>query len=174
MSNISSIETDRLLLKAIDESDAAFECELLNTPKFIAFIGDRNVRTTEEAAVYIKEKMIPQYERLGYGNYVVVRKGDNAKLGTCGLFDREGLEGIDIGFAFLPQYEGHGYAFEAASRLKEVAFSNFGLHTICAITTVDNTSSRRLIEKLGLQFIKITKLEGDDAELMYYELNILS
>lgn len=174
MTNLPYIETERLLLKAIDQSDAAFECELLNTPKFIAYIGDRNVRSEDEAAVYIKEKMLPQFERLGYGNYVVIRKDDNIKLGTCGLFGREGLDGIDIGFAFLPQYEGYGYAFEAASRLKEEAFSKFGLHTICAITTVDNTSSRRLIEKLGLQFIKIIKLEGDDTELMYYELNLLS
>jgi [ribosomal protein S5]-alanine N-acetyltransferase len=168
------METDRLYLKPIDESDATFQCELLNTPKFIEYIGDRNVRSEEDAAAYIKEKMLPQFERLGYGNYVVVRKEDNAKLGTCGLFDREGLEGIDIGFAFLPQYEGKGYAYEAAFRLQEEAFSIFGLHTMCAIATVNNISSRRLIEKLGLQFIKIIKLEGDDTELMYFELRKLS
>ncbi|MEZ5008622.1 MAG: GNAT family N-acetyltransferase [Chitinophagales bacterium] len=103
--NHKTFETERLIIRPTNESDAAFLMELLNTPKWIQNIGNRNINNLEDAKVYIQTKCTPQFERLGYGNYTVVRKSDQVKLGTCGLYDREGLEGIDIGFAFLPQYE---------------------------------------------------------------------
>ena len=90
-------------------------------------------------------------------------------MGTCGLYDREGLEGIDIGFAFLPPYEKMGYGFESAQKLKEVAASKFGVTKISGITAKENIPSQKLLEKLGLQFIKLIKLPDDEEELMYYE-----
>lgn len=100
MKTYDTFETERLLLKATSKEDASFILELLNTPKWIKNIGDRNVKSLEAAQNYILERMTPQFERLGYSNYTVIRKADGAKMGTCGLYDREGLEGIDIGFAF--------------------------------------------------------------------------
>jgi RimJ/RimL family protein N-acetyltransferase len=133
------------------------------------YIGDRDVKTVEDAVNYIKTRMLSQLERLGYANYTLVRKEDKQKIGTCGLFDREGLEGIDIGFAFLPAYEKKGYAFEAASRIKEAAFDEFGIKMISAITTKDNLSSQRLLEKLGLKLTGTTQLPDDDEELLVYK-----
>jgi RimJ/RimL family protein N-acetyltransferase len=163
------LETERLLLKPAQIEDAAFVFELLNSPKWKEFIGDRNVNSVEEAEEYIKNKMLPQFERLGYGNYMVVRKSDNVKIGSCGLYDREGLEGIDIGFAFLTAYEKKGYAFEAASRVLDVGVHHFGIKKLCAITMQTNFSSQKLLEKLGLKFIKIIQIQNDAKELMYYE-----
>ncbi|MCU4163771.1 GNAT family N-acetyltransferase [Carboxylicivirga caseinilyticus] len=165
-----TFETERLILRPISENDSELILELYNTPKFIKYIGDRNVRTVEDAKQYIREKMIPQLQRLGYSNYVLIRKEDNQKIGTCGLFDREGLEGIDIGFAFLPEYEKMGFAFEASAKLKEVAFNEFDIKTISAITAKDNFSSQKLIEKLGLRLIGTTKLPNDDEELLVYKI----
>ena len=122
MTQYKIFETERLILKPASEEDASFIFELFNTPKWLQYIGDRNVKTVEDARDYIKTRMVPQLERLGYSNYVVIRKTDNCKVGTCGLYDREGLEGIDIGFAFLPEYEKKGYAFEGAIELQHVAF----------------------------------------------------
>ena len=99
---MSSIATERLVLKPTTLEDAAFILELLNSPKWLKFIGDRNVKSIAEAEAYIKERMLPQFERLGFTNNVVIRKADGKKIGACGLYDRDGLEGIDIGFAFLP------------------------------------------------------------------------
>lgn len=163
-------QTDRLLLKPCEEEDASFIYELMNSPKWITFIGDRNIHSVEDAQNYILEKMKPQQERLGYSNYTIIRKSDQIKLGTCGLYDREGLEGIDIGFAFLPQYEKKGYAFEAANRLKEEAFSRFGIQKIKAITAKNNLLSQRLLEKLGLSLIGTTILPNDDEEILVYEI----
>ncbi len=171
MSTYQSFETERLRLKPMSKEDAPFLLELLNSPKWIKYIGDRNVHSVKEAASYIKIKMTPQLKKLGFSNYTVIRKIDNAKLGSCGLYDREGLEGVDIGFAFLPQYEKMGYAFESANKIKELAFSQFNLKEISAITTKENKDSQKLLEKLGLEYIKIINIPDDDEDLLLYRLN---
>ena len=115
--------------------------------------------------------MIPQLERLGYSNYTLISKQDNKKIGACGLYDREGLEGIDIGFAFLPEYENKGFAYESSNRLKEAAFNEFGIKAISAITIEENTSSRKLLEKLGFKLTGTTRLPNDDEELLLYKID---
>lgn len=170
MSENISFETERLILRPTSEEDAEFMLELLNTPKWHKYIGDRNVRSIEAAKKYIADRITPQMERLGYGNYTVIRKSDGVKMGCCGLYDREGLEGIDIGFGFLPEYEGKGYAFEGSDKIKQLAFEQFGINSISAITAKENTGSQKLLTKLGLEFIKTITLPDDEEELMYYEL----
>lgn len=167
-----SFETERLILKPTSEEDAEFILTLLNTPKWLKFIGDRNVTTIEKAREYIATKIVPQLERLGYSNYTLVRKADNVKIGTCGLYDREGLEGVDIGFAFLPEYEKRGYAYEATSRLKEAGIHEFGLTEISAITTKENVSSQRLLQKLGLSIAGTTKLPNSNEALLLYKIKV--
>lgn len=170
MMKIPQFETERLHFRPTKKEDASFILELMNTPKWIKNIGDRNVHSIEDAENYIKDKMTPQLERLGYSNFTVIRKSDGVKIGTCGLYDREGLEGVDIGFAFLPKYEKQGYAFESASRLKEAAFNDFNIKKISAITIKENLSSQRLIEKLGLIFIKTINLPDDPEDLLLYQI----
>ena len=126
------------------------------------------MKSVEEAKAYIKDRMTPQLEKLGYGNYTLIRKLDNTKIGTYGLYDREGLEGIDIGFALLPAYENMGFGFESASKLKDVGINVFNIKLISAITTKENIASQKLIEKLGLKFIKIVKIPNDEEELLLY------
>jgi ribosomal-protein-alanine N-acetyltransferase len=167
---MQTFETERLFLRPVNEADAAFVLELFNSPKWIHFIGDRGVRSEAEARAYIRNRMLPQLERLGYGNYLAIRKADGAKLGTCGIFDREGLEGVDIGYAFLPEHEGQGYAFEAAGCIKTAALEQFGITNLCAITLQENTASIKLLEKLGLRFVRFVHLPDDEAELMLFEL----
>lgn len=170
MSEYQSFETERLILRPTVEEDASFLVELLNTPKWLQYIGDRKVRSIEDAKEYVKNKIRPQLERLGYANYTVIRKSDGAKLGSCGLYDREGLKGVDIGFAFLPQFEKQGYAFESASKIKEVGFQVFNIEEISAITTKENIASQKLLEKLGLKYIKIIRIPNDDEDLLLYQL----
>ena len=145
MSAYKSFETERLLLKPMSKEDASFLLELQNFPKWIKYIADRNVYTIKEAETYIKHKMTPQLKKLGFSSYTVIRKTDNAKVGSCGLYDREALEGIDLGFAFLPLYEKMGYAFESANKLKDLAFNQFNLKHISAITTSENKDSQKLL-----------------------------
>lgn len=170
MNTYISFETERLLLKPTENSDATFLIELLNSPKWLLHIGDRNVKTIADALAYIAQKVTPQFQQLGFGSYTVVRKLDHIKLGTCGLYKREGIDGIDIGFAFLPQYEKMGYAFESAQKLLEVAQQIFEINALFAITIKENKDSQKLIEKLGLQFQKIIRIPNDDEDLLLYKL----
>jgi len=171
MTEYKTFETERLILKPTLDEDAEFIFKLLNSPNWLKYVGNRNVTSVENAREYIKFKMLPQLERLGFGNYTVVRKSDQAKIGICGLYNRDGLEGLDIGFAFLSEYEGKGYAFESANKLKQVAFDEFGITEIVAITTQDNVSSQRLLEKLGMRLTGTTKIPEDDEELLLYKIS---
>jgi len=169
--NYKTFETKRLLLRPTNPQDADLIFRLLNTPKWLAYIGDRNVTSIEEAKAYITNKMTPQLERLGYGNYTVIRKEDGSKLGSCGIYDREGVEGVDIGFAFLPEFERIGYGLEAATKIKEAAFSEFGINCMQAYTSKKNSGSQRLLEKLGLQQTGTTFLPNDNEELFVYSIS---
>ena len=172
MSTYKIFETDRLIIQPTSEEDAKFIFELTNTPKWIKYIGDRNIKSVENAKDYINAKILPQLKRLGYSNYTVLRKSDNTKIGTCGLYDRDGIEGIDIGFAFLPDYERMGYAFESANELINVAFNEFGITEINAITTKEKISSQKLLDKLGLKLSGTTKLPEDAEELLLFKIEI--
>lgn len=169
-SEINSYETERLILKPTSIEDAEFILELMNSPKWLKYIGDRNLHTVEDATTYIIKKKLPQLLRLGYGNYTVIRKTDNIKLGTVGLYDREGLEGIDIGFAFLPAYEKKGYAFEAANKLKQLAFTVFGLTQLSGIISKENTASHQLLKKLGLTLTGTINIPNDTEELLLFKI----
>ncbi|GAA5091433.1 GNAT family N-acetyltransferase [Chryseobacterium ginsengisoli] len=149
--------------------DGEFILDLYNRPKFIQFIGDRNLKTITDAENYIQNRFLPQMEKLGFGNYLMITKDENQKVGAVGIFEREGLDVVDIGFSLLDEFEGKGYAYEAAIKVKSIGMDDFGLKKISAITTKDNFSSQRLIEKLGLTFQKFVNIPGDPEELMYYE-----
>jgi len=165
----NSYETERLILRPMSLEDAAFILDLYNRPKFIQFIGDRNLKTLSDAEDYIRNRFLPQMERLGYGNYLMLTKDGNHKIGGVGIFEREGLDVVDIGFSLLDEFEGKGYAYEAALKIKSVGMDDFGLKKISAITTKDNFSSQKLIEKLRLKFQKFVTIPNDPEELMYYE-----
>lgn len=167
---MNEIITDRMCLKGVTVEDASFILELLNMPKWIQFIGDRDVKNNAEAVEYISNRMLPAMKTNGFGNYVLVRKEDGIKMGTCGLYKREGLDGVDIGFALLPSFEGKGYAYEAALKLKELAFTEFHLSKLNGITLPENTTSRKLLEKLGLQLEGTIRLPNDPDDLLLYSM----
>ncbi|WP_027375851.1 GNAT family N-acetyltransferase [Kaistella palustris] len=164
-----TIETERLRLKPVSISDADAILALYNTPKFLLYVGDRKIRSLTDAEKYITEKFAPQRKNPGCGNYVVQLKEDGSKIGVVGIYAREGLDVSDIGFSFLPDSEGKGYGYEAASALMAKAFAEFGISKIAAITVKENEASQKLITKLGLTFLKTIRLPGDDVDLLYYE-----
>lgn len=162
-------ETERLLIRPVSVDDADIIFQLYNMPNFIKFIGNKNINSLSDAENYIKSKFLPQLEKLGFGNYLIVLKEGDQKIGSVGIFDREGLDVADIGFSVLEKFEGKGFMFEAAQKVKSIGMEDFGLNKISAITSKDNFSSQKLIERLGLKFQKYVTLPNEDEELMYYE-----
>ena len=164
------IETQRLELNPVQSSDAEFIYALQNSPKWLKYIGDRNINSVDVARNYIQEKMEAHYKEHGYGNYAVFEKQSKKPVGTCGLFNRPGLEVVDIGFALLPEFEGNGYGSEAAFALLDHAKNELRLQKVSAIVLPDNKTSVNLIQRLGLSFIKKVQLPNDKAWLDYYEI----
>lgn len=143
------LQTDRLALREFSTDDDAFILDLLNQPSFLHFIGDRGVRTLEDARIYIAQGPLESYDKLGYGLYVVTLKDDSTALGMCGIVHKPWLNAPDIAYAFLPQYEGRGYASEAARAVLEHAREQFSLGVVLGVVTFDNNGSMRVLEKLG-------------------------
>jgi [ribosomal protein S5]-alanine N-acetyltransferase len=160
------IETPRLLLQKFTPNDAAFMLELLNTPLWIKFIGDRNVKTVEEAEQYLLNGYIKSYQTYGFGFYKVVLKDTSEPFGICGIIKRDYLEDIDIGFAFLPTFLGKGYGFEAASATLDYARNVLKIKRLIAIVDPKNEVSIGLIMKIGMQFEKMIK--SGEEELMLF------
>lgn len=156
------LRTERLQLRHMTASDAAFMLGLLNQPSWLRFIGDRGVTTIEAASDYILAGPVNMVRRLGFGFYVVELRETGCPVGVCGLAKRDFLDDVDIGYAFLPQYWGQGFAFEAASGVLAHAKNDIGLTRLVATVRPDNVSSIRLLEKLGLRFERaLARPEGD-------------
>jgi [ribosomal protein S5]-alanine N-acetyltransferase len=143
------LETERLVLRRFSPGDAPFILELLNDPLWIRFIGERNVRTLDDARAYLEKGPLRSYADHGYGLWLVERKSDGGALGMCGLVRRQALPDADLGFAFLERYRGMGYALEAAAGALRHAREAFGLERILAIATPANERSARLLAMLG-------------------------
>lgn len=162
------LETDRLRLRRLSPDDAEFIFELVNDPAWLRYIGDKNVRTLDDARGYILKGPVEMYHRLGFGLYLTELKDNAVPVGICGLIKRDTLEDVDIGFAFLPEFRAKGYAHESAAATMAYGRDVLGLKRIVAITTPDNDASIRLLEKLGFRFEKPIRLCGDAAELSLY------
>jgi RimJ/RimL family protein N-acetyltransferase len=158
------LATDRLSLRELSVDDAGFMLRLLNEPSFLRYIGDRGVRTIEEARSYIRQGPIASYERHGFGLWLVEVQESGAAAGICGLLKRDVLEDADIGYAFLPEFWSQGYALEAASAVLAYARQTLGFARVLAVTNVDNESSIRLLGKLGFAYERMVRLADGDPE----------
>lgn len=167
------LETDRLILRQLSTEHAAFILELVNEPSFIQNIGDRGIRTLEDALVYILRAAISSYEKNGFGLYLVELKDSGQSIGMCGLIKRAELENVDIGYAFLPRFWLKGYAVEAAAAVKAYARDVLGLKRLVAITDPANQGSIRVLEKIGLKYEKMVRLSADDIELKLFAADTL-
>jgi RimJ/RimL family protein N-acetyltransferase len=154
------LKTDRLVLRQFTPDDAPFMLDLLNSPPWLRFIGDRGVRTLDDAGHYIQNGPLKSYSEFGFGGYLVQLKEGDLPIGLCGLFRRETLPDVDLGFAFLPGYEGRGYGYEVSSALLDYALTRLKLERITAFCDPENQASIRLIEKLGLRFEKSVQFNG--------------
>lgn len=141
---------------------------MVNDPAWIEHIGDRGVRTVEDARAYIRDRTLAQYDRLGFGMYVVTLRGSGEAVGSCGLIRRESLDDVDIGFAFLPQYRGQGYATEAAAAVLEYGVKSIGLKRIVAIVSAANHRSIRILERIGLRYERMLRLPDENEEIPLY------
>ncbi|MGB0133474.1 GNAT family N-acetyltransferase [Dokdonella sp.] len=159
------LHSERLDLRELGLDDADFMLELLNDEDFVRNIGDRGVRTLDDARQYIAAGSMPSYRQHGFGFWCVVHRDTYQRIGICGLARREELDAVDIGYAFLPAWRGKGFALEAASTVMDAARQRFCLRRIVAITSLDNPASARLLERIGLTFERRIQMDDEDLRL---------
>jgi RimJ/RimL family protein N-acetyltransferase len=140
----------------------------VNDPSWLRFIGNKDVRTLDDAQRYIVNGPAKMYARFGFGLWAVELKERGMPVGMCGLIKRDTLEDVDIGFAFLSAHRGNGFAFEAAFATASYGWSTLGLTRIVAITSPDNVASARLLAKLGFRLERTTRLAGEASDVHLY------
>lgn len=163
------LETKRLILSHYSEADVPFIKRLVNEPSFIENIGNRNIKTNDDAKNYIETRFVASYKNNGFGLYKVTLK-DGTDIGMCGLVKRDPHEDPDVGFAFIPESWGKGYAAESAQAVLEYAKNNLKLKRILGITIPSNTGSIKTLEKIGLKFIKMDIAKESGDEIRVYEI----
>lgn len=166
------LETERLRLRKLTLDDADFILRLLNEPSFIQNIGDRGVRTMEDARTYILQGPVATYEKFGFGIWLVEMKDSSAPVGMCGLLKRDVLEDVDIGYAFLQEFWSRGYAIESASAVMSYAKEKLGLKRVVAVTNAENQSSIRLLGKIGFEYEKMVRLSEGAPEIKLFSVNV--
>ena len=171
-SHLCVLETERLVLRRMTADDAEFILKLVNEPSFIRFIGDKGVRNHADAVQYIQTGPVANYERFGFGQYLVELKDGRVPIGMCGLTKKDSLPDADIGFSFLPAFWSKGYAFEAAAAVKAYAKDVLGISRLVAVTIPDNESSIKLLEKIGLRFERMIRLSEDASEIKLFTSDV--
>jgi RimJ/RimL family protein N-acetyltransferase len=164
-------ETERLWLRPFTLNDCDFILDLLNSEGWIKYIGDRNVKTTEQARAYLENGPLKSYQINGFGLSLVQLKANNKSIGMCGLIKRDYLDHPDIGFAFLPDYTGSGYAYEIAKKVIHQGLTKYRMKEIAAITMPENYSSVKLLVKLGFRFVKCFNMKDTNEELSLYSID---
>jgi RimJ/RimL family protein N-acetyltransferase len=168
LATLPELETPRLTLRRLEFDDAPFLVALLNEPSFIENIGDRGVRSIDDAHRYLREGPMAMYERCGFGLWHTARKSDGAAIGMCGLLRRDTLPDVDLGYAFLPAYWGRGYAYEAAAAVLRLGTARFGLERVIGVVSEGNAGSIRVLEKLGMSFERMFAMSADEPPVRLY------
>ena len=166
------LETERLILRRVTLDDAEFMLSVWNDPAFVRNVGDRGVRTVEQAHEAMQAGALKLYADYGYGPYAMILKSNSTKIGICGLFKRDNLEHPDIGFSVLPEFCGKGYAGEAAFAVLAHARDDLDIRELTAIVSRNNAASIGLIEKLGLVFVGMIRMPDDDDEICLYSTTL--
>ncbi len=161
------LETERLSLREFVADDAAFINVLINSPKFLKYIGDRGVRSNDDAREFIASRLAASYTANGYGLWAVETK-DGTPVGMCGFVKRDYFDGPDIGFAFLPEHERQGHGYESAAATLKYGQKMLGFTKVLAITSLHNDASVVLLNKLGFIDDGIIEPQGEKLRLFSY------
>ena len=162
------LETDRLSLRWLNLDDAGLMLAIWNDPAFVRHVGDRGIRTIEEAHEAMTAGVLLLYEKYGYGPYRMAVKDDDTPIGICGLFKRDNLDDPDLGYGVLPEYCGKGFAYEASRAIIGYARAELQLKRLVAIISPENQPSIGLIRKLGFRFERMQRMHDDEDEASIY------
>ena len=161
------IQTPHLTLKKLTHQDKHNMLRLHSNPEVQHYTGE-DLITTEEGIIDKINEKIKDYEEYGYGRWAVFLKEGNQFVGWAGLAYLWEFDEIDIGYRFLPEFWGRGYATEVSEAILDYGFEELGLKRIIAIAVKDNLASIRVMQKVGMQFEKEFYYDDVDKEVIQY------
>lgn len=167
------LQTERLNLRHFTADDKAFVLALYQSPGFLNYIGDRGIHSETDALAYINTRLIPSYQNLGFGLYLVEQKEDLTPVGTCGLVKRDTLEQVDLGYGFAEAYFGQGFAYEACAAVIDYAAKEHGLSSLLAIVQSDNAASIALLSKLNFSYLRRQQVLTPQVNVDVYRLSAM-
>lgn len=169
---IASLETDRLIMRPFEMEDADELFLLDSNPEVMKYLGKKLHSKVEESKSII-QMIQKQYSDLGIGRYAVIEKESSRLIGWSGLkLVEETTNGYnsfyDLGYRYLPEFWGKGYATEAAKAWLTHGFNDMGIDVIYANIFHLNKASDAVLRKVG--FVKTDEFYEDDGLCWWYEL----
>ncbi|MBV6442321.1 MAG: N-acetyltransferase [Haliscomenobacteraceae bacterium CHB4] len=170
------LETLRLILREVEESDLEGFFEMDSDPEVARYVGAPPVQHRQESLEIIRF-VRSHYILYGMGRWAVVLKETGEFLGWCGVRPMREMkvngrtDFVDISFRFTRRYWGKGYATEAAKAALDYGFQVLGYTEICSFADIRNVASQRVLEKIGLKRKNEFELEGDT--LVWFEKSLL-
>jgi RimJ/RimL family protein N-acetyltransferase len=161
------LQSERLIIRDIEISDAAFYFELFSDKDWIKFISDKKLKSVEETEVYLRDIAFKNIQKNSFGFFTVILKETSESIGVSTILKRENLEFIDIGYGFLPKGRGKGYAIEATQLIIDYVKTKFKQEKVLAFTKPENIDSQKLLTKLHFKFVGYKVVFNDDEDAVY-------
>ncbi len=164
------LETERLILRpfTMDDVDPAYEMNL--DPEVSRYTHDGGVRPRDDIESRIKNDVLGDYTKHGFGRFVVIHKADDRFIGFSSLKFVDEFDEVDLGYRFVQAYWGQGIATEAGWASLDFGFNQLKLSRIIAVALEENQGSINVMDKLGFTFDKTIK-EGPYSAA-YYKLDV--
>ena len=166
-------QTTRLILREATFADQQFIFDLLTSPTWLKYIGDRGISNLEDAKDYIQKSLLDSYQKNAYGLWIMEHKADQQPIGLCGFLKRYYLAHPDIGYSILASYEGRGLTTEAATACLQYAKKQLGFTTVLAITSNNNLGSQKVLEKIGMKNVGTIQAPHSDEPLLKFKIDAL-
>jgi [ribosomal protein S5]-alanine N-acetyltransferase len=164
--------SENLELRHLTLDDAAFMLRLLNEPSYIEFIADRKVRSLDDAKQYLEQGPLHGYAQYGLGSLLVVERSTQKPVGIHGLISRPTMPHPDLGYAFVPEAWGKGYATEGGQAVLNWARDEKALSKVCAFTALNHPKSQRVLTRLGFTFVKVMPFGDSSESVAYFERSL--
>lgn len=166
------LETERLVFREILPTDIDGMFELDSNPLVHRYLGNKPVKRREESEEMI-QSIRKQYIELGIGRWAVIEKESQFFIGWAGLKlntepANDHVDYYDLGYRFIPEFWGKGFATEASAAIKKYGFEIMNLPVIYGLAEINNLASRKVLEKTGMQFVEFFDLDG--IQVAWYEL----
>ena len=152
MTAAGPIETARLLIRQFTLDDAEAYWPLVSSPEILRYLGEPALTSIREVRELIEARPLQDYRLQGYGRMACIDKSSGRMLGFSGLKYLAALNETDIGYRFIPEAWGKGYATESATAIITRQATEFDLHRIIGLVEPENEGSVNVLKKLGLGF----------------------